>query len=282
VNNHDTDYEQCIRGCTIRRKHLKDCPASDHSDGAFVAYSADEATLDGLCSGDHPRGRDKVWIGRYGGLETWHSCYGCKPRVARHGLLCPSCHLRLEEWVSGDHGLAWVYDWLGENLSRGGTSAARQDWQRPTGKEGAPLPIRESIHDHRVLLSDRVYIAEERTRQVFNRPAAEGAFDLAVALKFLSSWQVKIETEAELVVWMWDKFEETMRDAASIAPWRDAPRRILGVACPECELEALAVYSGDENVTCRNCRLVIPKERYEIWVRILAYEAQHGTDKESA
>ena len=199
------------------------------------------------------------------------NCGGCQPRPARYGVLCEPDHNRINQWLTGQRGLLWTYNWLGENISRDGTSAARQDWQRPGGKDGPPLPIRETIHDLRTLLSDRIYIAEERAREVFDRPTRD-LFDLATACHFLAAWLTKIEEDTELVLWMWEKFDEVMRDASIACPWSDRPRTIVGIACPNCEVESLARYPGDENVTCRNCWATIQPDRYEIWTRMLAEE----------
>jgi hypothetical protein len=253
---------ECARGCLSRGRHRTDC-----SGGKFEFVKPP----DSLFNADRPHeNRHKYWI-RYGGIETWQDCPGCLPRQAHNGALCEPCHNRIAGWLGGQRGLVWAYGWLGENLPRGGTSAARQDWQRPGGKDGPPLPIREAVHDLRVLLSDRVFIAEERVREEFDRPTRD-LFNLALACNFLAAWLTKIEENGALVVWMWDKFDEVMRDLSNTVPWSDRPRLISGVACPHCETESLARYPGEEDITCRNCWAMIPKERYEIWTRMLAGE----------
>jgi hypothetical protein len=253
----------CARGCISRGRHRPNC------DGGQFAYVKPP---DNLFNADHPHPeRHKYWI-RNGAVEAWQDCAGCRPAEAHHGTLCDPDHNRLTGWLTGQRGLVWAHAWLGQNLSRSGTSAARQDWQRPGGNNGQPLPIRETVHDLRTLMSDRVYIAEERVREVFDRPARD-RFNMTTACQFLAAWLPKIEEEADLVVWMWDKFDEVMRDTARTCPWSDRPRPIVGVACPHCETEALARYPGEENITCRTCHAAIPKERYEIWTRMLASDA---------
>lgn len=252
----------CARGCSLRGRHLTTCQ------GGRFAPVPDPP--DALFDADHPHAHQhEYWI-RWGGLEHWRDCHGCLPAEARHGVLCDADHNRLVRWLGG--GLQWTYAWLGANLARGGSSAARQDWQRPGGKDGPPSPIRESVHDLRTLLWDRVYIADERVREVFDRQTLD-TYSMDAACNFLSAWLTKIEEDADLVVWMWEKFHEVMRDAANVCRWEDRPRPIVGIACPHCETESLARFPGDENVTCRTCWASIPPDRYEIWVRMLACEA---------
>jgi hypothetical protein len=203
---------------------------------------------------------------------TDDNCTGCLPKRARHGVLCETDHNRLTAWLTGDRGLTWAYGWLGENIARGGTTAARQDWQRPAGKDGPPLPIRETVHDIRVKLSDRVYEADEQVRDEFDRPARDTPFDLAQSCQFLRAWLTKIEEVEHLALHIYELFDEVMRETRLACPWADRPRPIIGIACPHCETESLARYPGDENVTCRTCWAKIAKERYTIWVRMLADE----------
>lgn len=258
----------CIRSCLIRRRHLPTCPADDHTDGAWLPADLDDTQIEQLSDGDNPAGRRDYWIGPYGGLEVWHPCPGCRPRDARHGVLCETCHNRIVGWLSGPHSLVWAYSWLTANLTPSVTGRTRQDWQRPGSDDGPAAPIRVTILDLRTLLSDRVYIAEERTREVFDRPDI-GTFDLAKGCAFLHAWLTKIETDPDMTVWLYDKFDETMRDVANLVPWRDRPRKIIGVPCPECETEALADHGGDDDVTCRSCSAVISRARYDTWTRML-------------
>jgi len=106
----------CARGCTLFRKHLKSCPVSDGSNGAWVPWTATDDQADGLpvqmirdeviqaaCDGDqrHPFA-GQVRTTSQGQLETYNACNGCLPRDAKHGSLCESCHVRLEQWLHGE------------------------------------------------------------------------------------------------------------------------------------------------------------------------------------
>ena len=253
----------CTRGCTARGRHVKDCPG-----GRFEFVTPPDALFN--ADQPHPE-RHKYWI-RYSAIETWIDCTGCLPREARHGVLCEPDHNRLIQWFTGRRGLAWAHEWLGENVARGGSSAARQDWQRPGGKDGPPLPIREAVHDLRIKLSDRLFEADEQVRDEFDRPARDETFTVNSACMFLHAWLTKIEEVEHLALRIYELFDEVMRDVRKVCPWDDRPRPIRGIACPHCEVESLARFPGDENVTCRQCWASIPSERYEIWVRMLAAE----------
>ena len=258
----------CARGCLSRGRHLAAC-----QDGSFEPYLH---PLAALFDGDRPhKDQAKIWI-RGGGdtwwLEHWQDCRGCMPRPATYGVLCEPDHNRMVTWLTGHRGLVWVHGWLGQNVARGGTSAARQDWQRPGGKDGPPLPIRETIHDLRTKLSDRLFEADEQVRDEFDRPARDTRFTVESACAFLHAWLTKIEDVEHLALRIFELFDEVMRDARKSCPWDDRPTPIRGIACPYCELMSLARYPGDENVTCRQCWASIPPERYEIWTRMCAAE----------
>lgn len=269
----------CCRGCTIRGRHLNTCRVEDHETEAWVEVSPTDQYLDELLA---PPTEDEpllprnpavagMAIGERGLIQRIH-CTGCKPRRAEHELVCATCHRRLQDWLDGEHGLVWVYGWMGENLPIGGSSH-QQEWSKPAKVSGSPAPLKVALAAHRILLLDRAFEVDTAARDLFDRPANDRPFDLADTCRFLLAWLTKIEQDASFVGYVYEQFEEVMRDAAVMVPWRDRPRRVHGIMCPSCELMSLAVYGGDEDVTCLSCRSVIPKERYEIWTRILADQA---------
>lgn len=267
----------CVRGCTAYRRHLQSCPVQDHASGAWVASGLDDDQRDELMDGDRALlGSDPragVWIGRYGGLEVWRDCRGCLPREAAHGRLCEHCHGRLVEWLQS---VGALYRWLSVNIAPGTAAGAKQDWQRPAAADGAPAPVRIAVLDVRNLLVDRLLELEDCARDVFDRPPRQGRFSLARAALFLEGWLSRLEDDEDLVAHAFELLEDLFRRARSVAPWEDRPRRITGIICPQCEQATLEVRPGMEDVTCRTCRAVIPKQRYEIWTRILADEASGG------
>lgn len=265
----------CSHGCTVYRRHLNACPVKDHSAGTWTASTLTDEQRDALMDGDAflvglEVSRRDVWIGRYGGLETWLECGGCQPRDATYGTVCENCHARLTAWLSQ---LSWLNGWLTANILPGNAAGAKQDWQRPGSQDGQPAPLRVAVLDVRDLLVSRMIELEDCARDVFDRPARTGEFHLPTAAAFLHAWLSKIEDDADLVNHMIELLEDLFRRARQIAPWEDRPRRISGIICPHCERTTLEVRPGNEDVSCRTCEATIPKTRYEIWTRILAGQA---------
>lgn len=269
----------CVRGCTVYHRHVTKCPVPDRSAGAWVPLTIPgmtgeetrEAHFDGDLNLIRPDWRHAVWVGRYGGLETWHDCHGCQPRTAmEHRRVCEHCHDRLTEWLAS---LGWLYGWLSENIPPGNTAGARQDWQLSATSDGTPAPLRVSVLDARILLTDRVMELEDCARDVFDRPARQ-RFTLRAAVDFLTAWLSRIEDDPDLVVHMFELLEDLFRRSRQLVPWEDRPRRISGIICPHCERTTLEVKPGSEDVSCRTCNAVIPKEKYLFWIRVLAEEAK--------
>jgi hypothetical protein len=71
---------------------------------------------------------------------------------------------------------------------------------------------------------------------------------------------------------LWEELAHVTSEAHALAPWRPELRRVEGIPCPECHNCALVIFGGEEDVSCLECRLIIPKERYLIWTRIAAAE----------
>lgn len=111
----------CVHGCRQFRRHDNTCPVEDRQSGAWLPWTIDQDTaallsltpteyraraLDDMCNADvratAATNAGAVHIGRYGGLEVWHTCGGCLPREAEHGPFCSSCHHRLVGWLAGD------------------------------------------------------------------------------------------------------------------------------------------------------------------------------------
>ena len=258
--------------------HLAECPVADRHNSVWVAAELDEAARDELMDGDRAlvddRPRSAVWLGRYGGLEQERICNGCKPRDAlAGGSLCEPDHLQLLAWLDT---MPWLFAWLNSNVAPTSGGAARQDWQRPGGSDGSPAPLRVAVVNVRDLLVGRLHEIEDWLRDVHDRPARDPRVDVGRTSAFIRAWLTKLEEDAELAAHAYELLQDLIRRAKAIAPWEDRPRRISGIPCPHCNRTTLEVRPGMEDVTCRTCRTPIPKQRYEIWTRMLAEEVRGG------
>jgi hypothetical protein len=148
----------CTRGCTLFRKHLKTCPVSDGSNGAWVPFEGSEPERSDLLFVLHNAPETKsAQLNARGELEVWHVCNGCLPRDAKHGSLCESCHVRLEQWLHGyirygkwtpsTGSIGWAYDWLSED--RVPTQMMGAFDKIKTGKKAPPAALNLMIHDLR-------------------------------------------------------------------------------------------------------------------------------------
>lgn len=145
----------CTRGCTVFRKHRAPCPVSDGSDGVWMKPPLE--VLDGRHVGQ-TQFTERYRFTPEAGTEMWYACKGCLPRPARHGTLCESCHVRLEQWLHGErHGkwwlpdmgsIAWAYDWLADDLIPGQIAVnPNKPKKRSKGEPLAALSL--MIHDLR-------------------------------------------------------------------------------------------------------------------------------------
>ena len=149
----------CARGCTLFRKHLKTCPVNDGSAGAWEPYKPYKIEVIAICHTKDctVRTHGHVHETERGELEVWHACNGCLPRDAKHGSLCESCHVRLEQWLHGYHrhkvwtpstsSIAWAYDWLSED--RVPTQMMGAFDKIKIGKKAPPAALNLMIHDLR-------------------------------------------------------------------------------------------------------------------------------------
>lgn len=191
------------------------------------------------------------------------SCGGCEPRRADHGLLCWPCHRRFELMLRQ----AEIAErWLTGNLPTGsGAARAKEDYERRGGEEAPPAPITVAIFDVRQDLRDRLAawaddLTEARQLTGPKRHSVDGD------ARFLLTWLTTIEH----LDWIGDWFEElaeTMSDAHVLAPWRPAMTRLPKVPCPECHRPSLAIFGGEEDATCLECKHMITPARYGVWSR---------------
>lgn len=194
-------------------------------------------------------------------------CTGCLPRRADHGTLCWPCHRRLELMLTDMPNMA---AWLDAHLPIGQRSNAKQDWERSSKQEYPPPPIDLGIHDHldilHVSLSGWVDALVEDTDLV-----GPDHRDITSTSSYLLTHLDRVEA-ADWADAMWDELAQNCSDAHAMAPWRPELRRVDGIPCPECHSCALVIFGGEEDVSCLECRTIIPKQRYLIWTRIAAEE----------
>lgn len=194
------------------------------------------------------------------------TCKGCQPRQAQHGRLCWPCHRHLELMLTDAPA---IVAWLNAHLARGTGGKARNDAEMRRGTTAPPAPADLDVIEltdtwHASLWGWATELADEHQLQ---RPDSNPA-DCAT---FLRRWLTTVETSA----WVDDLYDELVwltRDSHNHTPWAPEVRRVHGIPCPECHTCALVVYGGQSDVTCQECRLVIPEARYGIWTRMLADE----------
>ena len=242
--------EACVRGCSMYRRHLADCP---------------NPTADAISTGPS---------------QGYPPCRGCMPRRAQHGHLCWPCHRRLELMLT-DAPVVWR--WLTGNMTAGeGAARAKEDHERrPGGEEGSPTPVKLDVLDLRDLLADRLALWAGEWAEVHNVTAPVvllGRHDIAADSEFLLRWLPGLERQDWIGDW-WEELAETMRDAHALAPWRPTMTRCHGIPCPDCEQETLVIQGGSSDVFCLTCKTLIPENRYGIWVQILEDErlAEHAS-----
>lgn len=215
--------------------------------------------------------------GKPDGRES--TCTGCEPRQATDGHLCRTCDTYLRQWLDvttsdGEprtNSLLWVHHWLGLSQSARITRAPRWDPGRGGASTDLPSPLSEAVLDCRRLIEDRVYIAEERARSVFDgRPLADTApFRFDEGVSYLAGKLLRIEDDHDMVTWLYEKLQDSMVTAHMLAPWRAQPTLLAGITCPNCERMSLWIEGGDEHATCRTCHNTVVSKRFDQWVAML-------------
>jgi len=245
----------CIRGCTIARKHETDCPDRDACKGCEPR----EAKHGWLCEGCHLRLLD--WLtnapGQHALLKitaTPSLSQAMQPdaiHASTYGAPTPlniaaaSTMTDLTDVLSG-----WVEMVADQHGMRGPIALlTRNGIENPQGRQLNPRwshfagqsvwcdpPIRFEIHAACLWLRGQIERLE----------ACPGIGDL------------------------WGELGEVMSQAHCLAPWREESARLKGIECPECHSIALVRYGGDEHVTCQRCNAHVSPGRYAIWTRELA------------
>lgn len=245
-----------------------------------------------------PKWRAGVHVNRYGGIETRLRCSGCQPRDATHGLLCKTCHAQMHGWLAGGHTLAWAHDWLAADIQPGQNNAGGD---KIRASRTPPAALNLTIHDLRQDINAwfarwigatciqhnltgprwwRTRIDRARRRRSrgiddagdWRAQLPRNRHELEDGRQFLAAWLDRIETDAELVLPMYEEAYDLMRRVQQAAPWEARPRNLRGISCPECQREALALYEGCDWVECRRCDAFFERDRYDIWSEIAEAE----------
>ena len=195
-------------------------------------------------------------------------CRGCLPRRAEYGLLCHTCHRRLELVLTD----APVIDrWLTGNLAPH-DSGINENGKVQGGGDGSPAPLSVEILTQRNLMRDQLTEwvddwCEQRTL------VGPDHHTVASDAQFLLMWLPTMEREDWIGDW-WEALAETISQAHALAPWRPAVRRIPRVPCPGCGESNLVIYGGGSDVTCQSCKIIMTEERFGLWERVLEQEAE--------
>lgn len=196
------------------------------------------------------------------------ACRGCEPRRAEYGRLCRPCHRRLELMLTD---APTVVAWLRVHLPRGTSRPAKNDAELRRATAHPPAPVDFEVLD----LEDQWeaslsgWVSELCEENNLTGPDDRSPTGCA---RFLLTWLSTVEAQT----WVEALVEELAwltTDSHAQAPWRPEMRRVRGVPCPECSQCSLAIFGGESDVSCLECRTIIPESRYGIWVQIAAEEA---------
>jgi hypothetical protein len=202
-----------------------------------------------------------------------NGCKGCLPRTAEHGWLCYGCHVRLLDMLKTAPGQVSLLITAKANTL---AHPLKDDHEQRTSgaDDGAPTPLNLAVVDSInaigwVLCSWVEMICEDY------QMAGPETFTVEMGATWLLAQIERLEA-CDGIGDLWVELADTMSQAHALAPWREQVKRIRGVACPECHRSALALYSGDENLTCQSCQAVVTPGRYAIWVRMLAQQNEEA------
>lgn len=245
----------CARGCTYRSRHLPDCDDRD-------------------------------------------ACRGCLPRKAEYGELCYPCHKRLDEMLKHAPEQCHLLR-VSAGMAKAAPTRGDADLIRGTGELRTPLQL--ACVDAETLVSDILAeLVEELVRnyQMRGPERMQANVDRDTPGRLKQSWSPSMgeflwtEPPARFHVdtaapWLraqierleyvdgigdtWETLAEAMSQAHALAPWRPEMTRMPKVPCPHCQRTALALFGGDENVTCTSCGSSFTPGRYSMWARM--YEA---------
>lgn len=291
--------QHCIRECKSFRRHVTPCQAAAGADGywgpltipGYTPEEVRELAFDADFHITEPPWREGVYVGRYGGIDTWHHCPGCKPRRATHGLLCASCHGRLHDRLTGQHGIRWAYDELDDDLI-----PSQGSGQKVSGSSTPTPPVNLNVMDlqREILtaagdwlwaLADRFNLhgpdwwrirIEQTSRRAW---APQTSDELGETLTYINAWLDRLEQEPDLIVTLYDQADQILRKTSHVAPWKAKPRRIPGAVCPNCDRTAITVLAGSDRASCQRCDANYDRRRFESSEEILA---EHNREKETS
>lgn len=205
------------------------------------------------CDGHDARGRD---------------CRGCEPRRAEYGLLCYGCHKRLADMLKTAPGQVALLQT--ETVKVGSLAHPLKDDADsvPGPGDGPDAPYNLAAHDTIVLIGDILLAWVEMLCEDY-RLRGPQVFDVQTGSTWLLAQLERLEY-CDGIGDLWTELAEAMSQAHALAPWREEMQRIRGIPCPSCHRCNLALFGGDEDVTCLACGVMVPPARYAIWTRMLA------------
>jgi hypothetical protein len=158
-----------------------------------------------------------------------------------------------------------TYLWMSGNLEAGQGAAPENDLI--TGTRELMAPIKVDVLDARDLMAAQLAdLVSNMCQEHRLTPPKHGTVPHA---QFMLTWLGTFEKHDWVKDW-WTALAETMSACHAQAPWRAEQTYCDEITCPSCDEVNLALFGGDEDVTCLSCRTMIPPDRYLIWTRILA------------
>lgn len=224
----------CVRGCTVRRRHLAACPDPER------------------CWGCEPRAT----------IETTNLCSPCLERLRMMLTDAPT----VSDWLTANLG------GVGSTAAKDDWERAKSaDDGSPAPLSVAIFDVRQLLGDQLSLWVDDLCA---NVRDMNDDPlTGPEAHTVALDARFLLRWLHRVATFDWIGDW-WDELAETTSQAHALAPWRPAMKRHAGVPCPDCGAAQLATFGGEDEVTCLDCRLIMSLNGYNLWCQIMRDEAK--------
>jgi hypothetical protein len=241
---------QCVRNCTLWRKHLRSCP----EDG---------------CRGCEPRR-----------AEHGRLCDQCHIRLT--GWLAGDEHAGSLAWSYG-----WIAADL-EPGQDGGYGTIRRGKQAPPAALATHVYVlRQDICKHlgewlrHVTGEFNLHGPEWWNHRVEHRSDDESSWrswlpqnqaEVHQAAKYLLTWLDRIETVPDLAKMIYAEADKLVGRVAGLAPWEAKWKRYPGLECPSCKQESLGRFEGNEHLTCGRCGEIVTRARYDRWSALITSE----------
>lgn len=282
---------QCIRGCTVPRRHARDCESIDECRGC---QPREVHQLDSqLCEACHLRlsaslsevpGQHALLVASVGPSQQLNMRPQNKhamPEVSRMGGLRIDAYGDRYRYVKSLHNGS---PQEGEPLrvacldTAQGLADLLAEWiESVCERHNATAPKRAQTAAEREGRKRLVYRPANlyRERETYEWVEPPVRFEVGTAVRWLRNNLGRLEQD-QAIGDMMEDLRFLMGQAHALAPWRLPAKRIGGIPCPECHRHTLTQYGGNDTVTCTTawCKAEIPQGRYLIWAR--EYEEKAG------